>query len=110
MLTIRTDLAAEAHELWRENAKNTTELPGVRAREERVNDYPVNRVQILDREGERVLGKPQGTYLTLDLSALRRGDSDALERAVDAAAQLLAPMLPDEGTVLVAGIGNRRMT
>ena len=110
MLTIRTDLAAEAHELWRENAKNTTELPGVRAREERVNDYPVNRVQILDREGERVLRKPQGTYLTLDLSALRRGDSDALERAVDAAAQLLAPMLPDEGTVLVAGIGNRRMT
>ena len=110
MLTIRTDLAAEAHELWRENAKNTTELPGVRAREECVNDYPVNRVEILDREGERALGKPQGTYLTLDLSCLRRGDRDALERAVDAAAQLLRPLLPSEGTVLVAGIGNRRMT
>lgn len=110
MIAIRTDLAAEAHTLWRENAKNTTELSGVRAREERVNGYTVNRVEVLDREGERALGKPQGTYLTLNLSPLRRGDSDAFERAVNAVAKLLRPLLPSEGAVLVAGIGNRRMT
>lgn len=110
MLTIRTDLAAEAHELWRENAKTTTELPGVRAREENVGGYALTRVEILDREGERALGKPTGTYLTLDVSSLRRGDCDALARATEAIARLLAPMLPQEGSVLVAGIGNRRMT
>ena len=110
MLTIRTDLAAEAHALWRENTEKTTELPGVRAREERVNGCTVNRVEILDREGERALGKPQGTYLTLDFSPLRRGDSEAFARAVNAVAELLSPLLPSEGAVLVAGIGNRRMT
>lgn len=110
MFTIRTDIAAEAHELWRENAKNTTELSGIRAREECVNGYAVNRVEILDSEGARTLGKPQGTYLTLDFSTLRHGDSDALVQAVEAMAQLLTPMLPEKGTVLVAGIGNRRMT
>ena len=110
MLTIRTDIATEAHELWRENAENTTELSGIRAREERVNGYAVNCVEILDSEGARTLGKPQGTYLTLDFSALRRGDSEAFARAAEAIAQLLTPMLPEEGTVLVAGIGNRRMT
>ncbi len=110
MLTIRTDIAAEAHELWRENTENTTELSGIRAREERVNGYAVNRVEILDSEGARTLGKPQGTYLTLNFSALRRGDSEAFARATEAIAQLLTPMLPEEGTVLVAGIGNRRMT
>lgn len=110
MVTIRTDLAAEAHELWQENAKNTTELPGIRVREERVNAYPVNRVEIMDREGESALGKPIGTYLTLDLADLRRGDGSAFARASEAVAHLLAPMLPSEGGALVAGIGNRRMT
>ena len=110
MLKIRTDLAAEAHALWKENAEKTTKLPGVRARDEAVNGFAVHRVEILDKDGERALGKPQGTYLTLDFSPLRRGDGDAFERAVDALAQLLRPLLPEEGAVLVAGIGNRRMT
>ena len=110
MLAIRTDLAAEAHALWRENTEKTTELPGVRAREEKLEGYTVNRVEILDREGERALGKPQGTYLTLDFSSLRRGDSDAFARAVNAVSELLRHLLPSEGAVLVAGIGNRRMT
>ena len=110
MLKIRTDLAVEAHALWQENAEKTTKLPGVRARDEELNSYPVHRVEILDRDGERALGKRQGTYLTLDFSPLRRGDSEAFERAADALAQLLRPLLPEEGAVLVAGIGNRRMT
>lgn len=110
MLKIRTDLAAEAHELWRESAEKTTKLPGIRARDEELNGYPVRRVEILDEEGERALGKPQGSYLTLDVSALRKGDSDAFEGAVEAIAHLLSPMLPEKGAVLVAGIGNRQMT
>jgi len=110
MQTIRTDLAVEAHALWRENAKNTTDLPGVRAREETVRGYGVHRVEILDKEGERALGKPTGTYLTLDTSPLRRGDSDGFARAVSAVAELLRPLLPPEGAVLVCGIGNRAMT
>ena len=110
MLKIRTDLAVEAHALWQENAEKTTKLPGVRARDEEANGYEVHRVEILDEDGARALGKPQGTYLTLDISPLRRGDCDAFERAVNAVAQLVRPLLPEEGAVLVAGIGNRQMT
>lgn len=110
MLTIRTDLAAEAHALWRENAKKTTSLPGVRAREKTLCGYGVHCVEILDGEGARALGKPQGTYFTLDTAPLRRGDSDGFSRAVSAIAGLLRALLPPEGTVLVCGIGNRQMT
>ena len=56
MLTIRTDLAAEAHALWREKAKETTEISGVRAREGALHGYGVHCVEILDRAGERALG------------------------------------------------------
>ena len=105
MLKIRTDLAAEAHAIWHENAKKTTKLTGVRACEDRVNGYPVHRVEILDRDGERALGKPQGTYLTLDISALRRGDSDARQRAAESIALILAPMLPLEHLLVTRHMG-----
>ena len=109
MLTVRTDLAVEAHALWRESAGETTRLKGVAAREEQVEGMTVTRVEILDQEGARALGKPEGTYLTLDVSPLWRREEDAFPRAVRAVAALLGPLLPEEGPVLAAGLGNQAM-
>lgn len=110
MLTVRTDLAVEAHALWRESAGETTRLKGVAAREEQAEGMTVTRVEILDQEGARALGKPEGTYLTLDVSPLWRREEDAFPRAVRAVAALLGPLLPEEGPVLAAGLGNQVMT
>ena len=110
MLTVRTDLAVEAHALWRESAGETTRLKGVAAREEQAEGMTVTRVEILDQEGARALGKPEGTYLTLDISPLWRREEDAFPRAVRAVAALLGPLLPEEGPVLAAGLGNQAMT
>lgn len=110
MLTIRTDLAAEAHTLWRENSGLTTKLSGVRAWDQMAEGFPVNRVEILDEEGERALGKPRGLYLTLDLSGYWRREADSFPRAVAAIASLLESLLPEEGPVLAAGLGNAAMT
>ena len=110
MLTVRTDLAVEARALWRESAGETTRLKGVAAREEQVEGMTVTRVEILDQEGARALGKPEGTYLTLDVSPLWRREEDAFPRAVRAVAALLGPLLPEEGPVLAAGLGNQAMT
>ena len=110
MLKTRTDLAAEAHELWQQTTRETAKLPGVRASENVLGGYAVHRVEILDEEGARALGKPVGTYLTLGTAGLRRGDCESFSRLVKALAELLRPLLPPEGTVLVCGIGNRQMT
>lgn len=110
MLTIRTDLAAEAHQLWREKAGETTRLPGVLAREEELEGFPLTRVEVLDGEGEAALGKPRGVYFTLDVSALWRREEDVFRRAARAVASLLGPLLPEEGPVLTAGLGNPAMT
>ena len=110
MLTIRTDLAAEAHQLWQESAGKTTRLPGVLAREEEREGLPLTRVEVLDGEGEAALGKPRGVYLTLDVSALWRREGDVFRRTVRAVAALLEPLLPEEGPVLAAGLGNPAMT
>lgn len=110
MRTTRTDLAVEAHALWREKPGETTKLPGVRATEETLHGFTAERVEILDETGEKALGKPRGLYLALDISALWRRDADSFSRAVTAVKELLAPMVPEKGSVLVAGLGNRAMT
>lgn len=110
MLTIRTDLAAEAHELWQQNSAKTTSLSGVRARDEEIEGLSLHRVEILSEEGSRALRKPRGTYLTLDVSPFFRHEAESFSRVTRAIGDLLRPLLPEKGTVLVAGIGNAAMT
>ena len=110
MFTKRTDLAIEAHELWQESAGKTTRLAGVKATEKKIQGYPVTQVDILDREGEAAMGKPAGSYRTLDLTAFwQRGDG-FFDRAVRAVGQQVKELTPDSGPVLVVGLGNRAMT
>ena len=110
MFAKRTDLALEARELWQESAGKTTKLEGVKASEKKCRGYPVTRVDILDHRGEEALGKPAGSYRTVDLTAYWQREEDFFERAVQAVGQQLRELLPESGAVLVVGLGNAAMT
>ncbi|NCE63773.1 GPR endopeptidase [Pseudoflavonifractor sp. 524-17] len=113
MLKRRTDLAVEAHDLWRESAEAETKLPGVRAREEEREGFSVTRVDILDETGAAALGKPVGRYTTLELSGLAGRENDVFPRAVRAVRDELGQLLrdiPENGLALVVGLGNRAIT
>ena len=110
MFPKRTDLALEARELWQESAEKTTHLNGVKATKQRAEGYPVTRVDILDERGENALGKPRGTYRTVDLTTFWQRKSDFFERAVRAVGGQLKELLPGKGPVLVIGLGNGAMT
>jgi spore protease len=107
----KIDLALEAKELAEGSAPRATRLEGVVAREETLLGLPLTRVEIVDEKGEAALDKPQGTYLTLTLPALPRERGEVL-RVARAVGEGLAslPALPKTGPVLVAGLGNRRIT
>lgn len=106
----RTDLAVEAHQLWREGAGDAASLPGVRAEEESREGFPVTTVTISSPEGARALGKPQGTYITIELDGLLRREEGAFRRAAEAVAGCLRPLLPEKGPALVIGLGSRAVT
>ena len=110
MFQKRTDLALEARELWQESAERTSRLSGVKATKTRQEGYPVTRVDILDHRGEEALGKPVGSYLTIDLTTFWQRKADFFERAVRAVGGQLKQLLPAEGSVLVIGLGNAAMT
>ena len=112
MLKRRTDLAVEATQLWQEQAGETTQLRGVQARDSVREGYKVTTVRILDESGAQALGKPVGTYITVELDGLLRREEDAFPRAARARAAELRGLLDlKEGdAVLVAGLGNRAIT
>ncbi|MGI5937106.1 MAG: GPR endopeptidase [Oscillospiraceae bacterium] len=109
---IRTDLALEAKELWRESADETTKLSGVEAYDETRGSFKINTVKILDEEGERQLGKPRGTYVTIELDGLIRREENAFEDSANILADELKKILKleESASVLVAGLGNDAIT
>ena len=103
----RTDLALEAHELWRQNVG---EHPGVTTREHDAFGYGVTVVEVSEPAAARALGKPMGTYITLDLRPYWAHAEDALERAATAVGAELRSLIPGAKTALVVGLGNDAMT
>ena len=110
MLKRRTDLALEAAQLWQESAGEAGTLPGVESEEATREGYPVTTVRIRDEAGARALGKPVGTYVTLELDGLARREEDAFGRAARAIAAEVEAMAAAEGLALVVGLGNRAVT
>jgi spore protease len=108
----RTDLAQEAHELWRDSAGKTTELRGVLAREHREDGIEWTEVEILDDQGAQTLGKPIGRYLTIDLTPVRKHRQGAFEHAAERLSKELTDLLniKESATVLVVGLGNPAVT
>lgn len=103
MASIRTDLAQEAHQLH-------GEMEGVDSREMTCEGYKTHVVQVHTPQAAQTLGKPVGTYVTVELDGLLRREEAGFSRAVEAVAGLLTPMLPQQGLALVVGLGNRAMT
>lgn len=108
----RTDLAVEAKEIWTESAEEQTRLEGVEARDEKVMGYDTTVVKILNKQGEEALGKPVGTYITVELDSLVRREEDAFDRGVEVVSKELQPLLDlqPEDHVLVVGLGNPDVT
>ena len=110
MIQIRTDLAIESRELYQE--KKDKEVPGVKVEKEEENNYTITRVKILDKLGAENLGKPKGTYITIEVPKLKNTDQDLK----DEISKLLAKEIKgigrnDENTkTLIVGLGNWNVT
>lgn len=105
---IRTDLAEEMRDrVMTETAKKKIgEMDGIVYRETKENGFRLSRLEIQSKEGEKRLGKPKGTYVTIsfpDASSL--GYAEFL-RLCDAVARELRLLCGDKRRILVCGVGN----
>lgn len=98
----RTDLALEEREL-------RGDCGGVRSDERRIKDVTVSRITVETAEGARSLGKPVGSYVTVEMPPLT-DSAFAPDERYEIISSELAALLPEKGTVLAVGLGNSRIT
>ena len=108
---IRTDLALEATERFQ--AENV-EVRGVKIREryDEEKDVRTTVVRITTENGARTMGKPQGTYITIEAPDLSVPDEDYHREISQEISRHLRELidLEKERSILVVGLGNAAIT
>lgn len=104
----RTDLAVEL----REELDTQEMIPGVHVSTKinRDNDMKETRIVIDSKQGADRLGKPMGTYITIESEELRCSDEDYHEPMSESLFRHLREMLGSKRRILIAGLGNRAVT
>ncbi len=102
-MVFRTDLAIEE----RESLEGP--LDGVDQQEEQLEDCKVTRIKIKTERAAKRLNKSRGNYITLEVPAIS-DHIDGENKYMLRVAEELKTLLPEEGLVLVAGLGNRNIT
>lgn len=108
MAPFRTDLAEESHDQYRQSHRGDPD--GVVLRRYRKGELSVTDLRILNKAGAKALGKPCGRYLTVQSKSPVLSDSTWIHAAANTMAVLLRQLVPESGTVLVLGLGNRNIT
>lgn len=114
--SIRTDLALEEKERFE---SDNVEVQGVILEEEydEEREIRVTRVQIETEKGAKAMGKPVGTYLTVEAPNLAVPDvgyhreiSEELSRYIKELIEKLGLIGKEDLSILIVGLGNRQVT
>ena len=114
MFNFSTDMADERRDIFKK-ANNLDEIPGVETENiEEGENIKTNRVKIISKEGEEAIGKPIGTYITIDIKNLKIADNEDINRESNIVTkelkELIAKHVDKEGDILVVGLGNEYVT
>jgi spore protease len=110
MFSIRTDLAVEARELYKEGYAG--EIPGVSVEEKNYEGVKIVKVSILNEQGVQAMGKPVGDYITIEAPDLIERDLKLEENVSKILANVIKQIttLSAETNILVVGLGNWNVT
>ncbi len=83
--------------------------------EKEVNEkIKISKVKIINENGEKLIGKPKGTYITIDVKKLKIATEEELEEAANVLAEQLKELInihvDSMADVLVVGLGNEYIT
>lgn len=102
-MKLRTDLAIEAREIAGER------VAGMDFREYRENDMKISRLTVKNLRAKQILGKEIGTYITIELPSLTDNFRETDDK-VKTIGKEIRRLLPVNGLLLVAGLGNENIT
>lgn len=115
MYNFRTDLASERRDIYQKANNVEGQINGVESEQEEIDEnLRVERVKITNEEGEKAIGKPVGTYVTVDIRGLKIAQEEELEKAATVVSRELGKIIDNhidkQGEILVVGLGNIYVT
>ena len=114
MINFNTDMADERRDIFKK-ANKLEEIPGVETETiDEGDNIKTNRVKITDKQGEEAIGKPIGTYITIDIKDLKVAEEAEIQKASEIVTKELKELInkhvEKEGDILVVGLGNIYVT
>ncbi len=111
MISIRTDLALEAREIY-EDEQKSSELPGVNVETKKLDNCTITKVEVIDEQGSKIMNKGIGTYVTLESNLMKFDDDESREEIINYLKDELIDILGSDKTkkTLVIGLGNWNIT
>ena len=114
MYNFRTDLALERRDIFRKN-NNLEEIDGVEIENKEIDEnLKVTKVNITNQNGEQSIGKPIGTYITIDIQKLRLAEEEEIQKSAEILAEELKGIInkhiAPKDDILVVGLGNIYVT
>ena len=83
-VNFRTDLASERRDIYKKANSIENEIQGIESEQEEVNEnITVERVKITNESGEKAIGKPQGSYITIDIKKLRIAQEEDIDKSAE---------------------------
>ena len=115
MYNFRTDLALERRDLYNKAHNIEKDIDGIETEEEKVNDdITISRVKVTNEKGEEAIGKPIGSYITIDVKNFNIAQNEEIQQASEALTKELKALLEKhidaKGPILVVGLGNIYVT
>lgn len=115
MINFNTDLAVERNDIYRKANNIENNIEGIETEEEEVNEnVKISRVKIIDEKGAEALGKPVGSYITVDIKKLKIADNNEIQTASETVTKELKELInkhvENSGDILVVGLGNAYVT
>ena len=110
--SVRTDLALEEKERFE---SDHVEIQGVILEEDydKEKEIRITRVKIETEKGARAMGKPVGTYITMEAPNMAVPDEEYHREISEELAKYIKELIKiekEDYVVLVAGLGNRQVT
>ena len=97
MYNFRTDLANERRDIYQKVNGNQGEIDGIESTKEEINE-----------NGEKAIGKPIGSYITIDIKNLKIASKEEIEGAANTLSNELKSILDNhinkQGEILVVGL------
>ena len=109
----RTDLAVEGVEELETKGIRPGEKDGIIVSHETTDkDIKVTTVEVTSLKGEALVGKPIGTYVTMEIHGLMEGEDNLIDRSAKILADHLSRLVRHSYylKVLVVGLGNEKVT